>query len=108
MGVDVTDAENALADLEQRVREKLIVANQAAHPEWAELAASFAEWVPKSIELDLVPPLPDDWPQFPREKWITYPNRRTYGLLLADKAIDLGHLAEAGWLLQYAGKERIG
>lgn len=91
-----------LQDLERRVTEKLIAANRAAHPEWAAVTVTLSE-------VGTLPPpeLPADWPQFPREQWITYPHRRTCGLILADRAIDLGLLAEAEWLVQYAGRERI-
>ncbi len=94
----MTDAENALAALEQRVREKLIAANQAAHPEWADIPDPMESWTS---------PLPADWPQFPRERWMIRPAHRAMALILANKLIDQGKLAEAGALVQYGGKERI-
>lgn len=96
---------DTLQDLERRVTEKLIAANQAAHPEWANLPDPMEVWA--KAPLEEMPPLPEGWPQYPREQWVTYPARRAHALILADNAIDHGYLAEAGWLVQYAGKERI-
>lgn len=97
---------DALAELERRVTEKLM----AALPQWdlpPDPMPDPAEFWRRAVEDADVPPLPDDWPQFPRERWIIYPARRAYALIMADKAIDLGHLSEAGFLVQYGGKERI-
>ncbi|WP_330253112.1 hypothetical protein OG874_00405 [Nocardia sp. NBC_00565] len=96
----------ALTELEQRVTAKLY----AALPQWElppDPLQDPAEFWRRAVEEADVPPLPDDWPQFPREQWITYPARRAYALLLADNAIDHGYLSEAGFLVQYGGKERI-
>ncbi|WP_280389291.1 hypothetical protein [Nocardia wallacei] len=94
--------ESALADLTARVFEKYAAAWQAAWP----LPDDPLEWwsVPPAAP---VPPLPPGWPQFPRERWVIYPLRRTYCLILADHAIDHGRLAEAGFLIQYGGMDRI-
>ncbi|PEH74614.1 hypothetical protein CRM89_00230 [Nocardia sp. FDAARGOS_372] len=87
-----------LAALEQRVTEKLA----AARPKWdlPDIPALPAE----AVE---APPLPDYWPQFPWERWAIAPARRAQALVLADKLIDQGKLAEAGWLVGYGGKVRI-
>lgn len=64
----------------------------------------------------------DDWaeamnaqevPQFPREQWIVYPNRRHYVLLIADRMLDLWddlndkQRADVSLLLSFGGRERI-
>lgn len=90
---------DVLQDLEVRVTEKLA----AALPKWDLPPDPMDDWTPPT---DL-PPLPEGWPQFPRERWVVYPKRRMWCLLLADKAIDHGNLAEAGFLIQYGGKDRI-
>jgi len=92
-----------LEALTRRVTDKLIAANQAAHPWLADMAESWA--VPQfSYE---APQLPEDWPQFPREQWAILPARRAVALTLADRLIDDGKLSEAGWLVAYGGKTRI-
>ncbi|WP_029923933.1 hypothetical protein [Nocardia otitidiscaviarum] len=93
------DGRDLLSELEQRVTAKL----NAALPQWdlpPDLMPAESQWRG-------VPPLPDDWPQFPRERWVTYPSRRAKALILADKAIDIGRLADAGFLVRFGGKERI-
>jgi hypothetical protein len=96
--VTINPERPVLDELEQRVTKKLT----AALPKWP---------VPDDplppMDFSLVPPLADDVPQFPRERWLTYPARRARALVMADKAIDLGMLSEAGLLVQYGGKERI-
>lgn len=87
-----------LAALEQRVTEKLA----AAMPKWD--LPDNPSLPPVPIE---APDLPDDWPQFPRERWAIYPARRAYALTLADKLIDMGQLSEAGLLIAIGGRERI-
>lgn len=58
-------------------------------------------------------PLPDDVPQFPREQWITYPNRRHYALLIADRMLDFWddldepQRTQLAFLLGCGGRERI-
>ncbi len=58
-------------------------------------------------------PLPTPVMQFPREQWITYPQKRTISLLIADRMIDLWDTvaieqqAQVGYLVLYGGRERI-
>lgn len=87
-----------LAALEQRVTEKLA----AVQPKWD--LPDIPSLPPLPVE---VPDLPDDWPQFPRERWAIAPARRAKALCLADVLIDQGKLSGAGWLVAYGGKERI-
>ncbi|BAD56355.1 hypothetical protein [Nocardia farcinica] len=89
----------ALAELEQRVTEKL----HAAMPKWdlpADLpAVVIPDYVPNGAER---PEL-----EYPRERWITYPARRAHALVLADRLIDAGKLSEAALLVSRGGRERI-
>ncbi|WP_280317276.1 hypothetical protein [Nocardia wallacei] len=102
-----TEAETLLADLDRRVTEKYAAAWDAAHPEWVELREKWAEeFGPFELAAEPAKPLPPEW-QFPPVRWVIYPHRRMYCLVLADNAIDHGHLAEAGILIQFGGRERI-
>lgn len=91
-----------LAALEERVRQKYLDAVGADNPAFA--AFDWSAWL---AEVTVLEPLPPGTPPFPREQWVTWPNRRTIGLLIADHAIDRGLLSEAGFLLAYAGRERV-
>lgn len=58
-------------------------------------------------------PPPADVPQFPREQWIVYPNRRHYVLLIADRMLDFWddlndkQRTDVSLLLSFGGRERI-
>lgn len=87
-----------LAALERRVTEKLA----DAMPKW-----DLPDDPLPPLDFSAIPTLPDDTPQFPRERWAIAPARRAQALILADKLIDQGKLSEAGWLVGYGGKVRI-
>jgi hypothetical protein len=57
-------------------------------------------------------PLPPGTMQFPREQWLSYPNRRAHALVLANRLLDFEDLTDEQWhtlgmLMLYGGKERI-
>ena len=98
---------NDLEELERRVTEKWVAAAAKRAPEW-ELpdlwAFDFSNWLAHP------PALPNNWPQFPREQWLVYPEKRRVTLLICDKALDQD-LSDEEWihvclLMQYGGKER--
>jgi hypothetical protein len=103
----------ALDDLEQRVGQK-----------FAEAAASRVQLPTAKATFDVVSwlagldtsgsvALPDDWPQFPREQWVSYPNKRTAALLFAEHLLDRAdELTDEQWsslclLMHYGGKTRV-
>lgn len=56
--------------------------------------------------------LPPSAPQFPREQWVSYPNKRTVALLIADRLLDFDELSDEQWatlnvVMLYGGKTRI-
>lgn len=87
----------ALAELEQRVIEKL----RAATP-GGEMSEPAQFPVPGNL-----PPLPDDVPQFPRPRYVYSSARRAHALCLADVLIDQGKLSDAAMLIEIGGRERI-
>ncbi|PEH74617.1 hypothetical protein CRM89_00245 [Nocardia sp. FDAARGOS_372] len=97
--LEAEESRAALAELEQRVTEKL----HAAMPKWdlpADLpAVVIPDYVPNGAER---PEL-----EYPRERWITYPARRAQALVLANRLIDDGKLSEAALLVSRGGRERI-
>lgn len=93
--------------LERRVSEKWIAAAAARMPQWDLPDNPFdsTEW------LGDVSAIPSDVPQFPREQWASYPNRRTVTLLTVDRMLDL-EMTDEQWmqvsfLMQYGGKTRL-
>lgn len=104
----MSDPHEHLSDLERRVCEK-----------WIRVAAERASaWGLPEMDLDMSAwaevaqtPLPSGTMQFPREQWVSYPAKRTYILLLADRMLDLD-MDEERWmqvclLMQYGGKTRL-
>lgn len=92
---------DTLATLEARVREKLA----AAMPKWDfPDGPDWSEWL---TDIELQPVTEPTDPQFPRERWVIYPNRRMVSLIIAENAIRIGHLSEAVFLLEYGGRVRI-
>lgn len=97
---------SALDDMEQRVTEKFAAAAFARiDPQWK---LDVGEWTFPDFEFE---PLPPGTPQFPREQWVTYPNRRMVTLTLIDRALDL-ELTDEQWtqltfLMGFGGRERI-
>lgn len=96
---DMDDFQRELAAIEQRVFEKL----RAAIPQWP---------LPECALDDAPEPLPDipDIPiehQFPRPQWVIHPGRRAHCLVMAEWAVDHGLLWEAGFLLDFGGRERV-
>lgn len=87
----------ALAELERRVTEKL----RAAMPD-----GKLPELTRLPAPADL-PPLPDDVPQFPRPRYAYSPARRAEVLCLADNLIDQGEVEAAAMLIEIGGRERI-
>ncbi len=97
-----------LIGLEERVTRRWQEAVAARNPQWptpdVELSTDWAEAMQK--------PLPPGTMQFPREQWVSYPNRRTIVLVLADRLLDFEELTDEQWhtlnfLMLYGGKERI-
>jgi hypothetical protein len=96
-----------LQQLERRVGAKWVAAAAARTPEWAvpEAAFDMSAWTDMA-------PLPPGTPQFPREQWVSYPNRRAVALLLADRLLDFDELTDEQWtqvcmVMQYGGRERV-
>lgn len=101
---------DALDELERRVGEKWARAvADRMNPQWQILDTS--SWML---------PLPPDGdatkdpllPQFPREQWASYPNKRMVALLACDRMLDFDDLSDEQWmtlclLMQYGGKTRI-
>lgn len=95
-----------LIELEKRVTRRWQEAAAARTPQWpdVELSTDWAEAMQK--------PLPPGTMQFPREQWVSYPNRRTIVLILADRLLDFEELTAEQWhtlnfLMLYGGKARI-
>lgn len=107
-----TEPPDELGQLERRVTEKFAAAAAARTSLWSELPAfDITEWFDSLDDTGAVA-VPDDWPQFPREQWVSYPNKRTAALLLAERLLDAEHLTDRQWttlclLMSYGGKERI-
>jgi hypothetical protein len=100
-----------LDELEQRVGERFARA-AAARTQIPTASASFdvASWFDGLADTGEVA-LPEDWPQFPREQWVSYPNKRTAVLLLADNLMN-HDLTDEQWstlclLMYYGGKTRL-
>lgn len=96
---------DALAELELRVGDKWMTVASERTPDWPSPDIDFdmGSWQ------DL--PIPDDVPQFPRERWAAYPTKRMVVLMLCDHALDF-ELNEEQWiqvclLMQYGGKTRL-
>jgi hypothetical protein len=101
-------SEDALVELERHVGEKWIAAASARTPQWPlpDDPLDISTWQTDTT------PLPDDWPQFPREQWASYPAKRTVTLLLCDRMLDFDELTDEQWthvcfLMQYGGKTRL-
>jgi hypothetical protein len=101
-----------LEELERRVAEKWAAAAAARigvySPGFSFDVAGWFDSLADSGEVSM----PDDWPQFPREQWVSYPNKRTAALLLADRLLDFDELDDEQWstlclLMHYGGKTRI-
>lgn len=114
--VVLSDAD--LDALEASVAERYLAAMADKMPtvdfsEWLDDIVPWAEWTKRPLPCDPpihagfeFPPFPTDF-QFPREKWITYRNRRAVALTLASALLSHNMLFEAGWLLMYGGRERV-
>lgn len=101
----MTGMDDALGQLERRVGEK-----------WAAAAAA-------RFPADVDPFDPSDWlgdephaepvMQFPREQWVSYPNKRTAALIVADNMLNnADDLTDMQWtllcrIMLYGGKTRI-
>lgn len=103
----MSDTDTVLADLEKRVGERFAAAWQSLWPLPDDLMESWRSWRSDTVALEPAEQLPDDWPQFPPERWAILPAARARALMLAERCIDLGELGYAGWLLQYGGKVRL-
>lgn len=97
-----------LIELEQQVTQRWLEAVAARTPQWPmpdmDWSTDWAEAVNK--------PLPPGTMQFPREQWLSYPNRRAHALILANRLLDFEDLTDEQWhtlgmLMLYGGKERI-
>lgn len=104
----MTAVAEALEELERRVAEKWAAATAARTPEWPlpdVEPIDFSDWQMK--------PLPPDWPQFPREKWATYPVKRIVTLMICDRSLDMAdRMTAEQWfqvcfLMQYGGKTQL-
>lgn len=104
----MTDPYAHLIELEERVTRRWQEAVAARTPQWpmpdVELSTDWAE--------AMKTPLPPGTMQFPREQWVSYPNRRAQVLILADRLLDFDELTDEQWhtlcfLMLYGGKERI-
>lgn len=98
-----------LIELEGRVTRKWQEAVAARTPQWPmpEVDIDWSAWRDAAKK-----PLPPGTMQFPREQWVSYPNRRTTVLILADRLLDFEELTDEQWhtlnfLMLYGGKERI-
>jgi hypothetical protein len=92
--------------LERRVGEKWVAA-AARMPRWELPEFDMSAW-----DEAMKTPLPPDVPQFPREQWASYPNRRRVALMIADRLLDFDELSDEQWVtlcmvMQYGGKTRI-
>lgn len=98
-------ATDALAELERRVTEKYIAAAQTRQqPDLPDLI-DIQPW------LDGQPPLVPPPLQFPRQQWVTVPDRRATALGTVDRLLDL-ELNDKSWqtislLMIFGGRERI-
>lgn len=101
--------------LEERVWEKFAAEAKRRGAIWDLPDDEVAGWAPLRDALKpdpAAPPIPPE-KQFPREQWITWPNRRRIALLLCERALDGPEpLDDQRWwqvsfLMQYGGKERI-
>ncbi|MCV7004581.1 hypothetical protein [Mycobacterium gordonae] len=100
---------STLDELEQRVGEKFAVeAAKRVDPQWM---LDIGQWTIGGHP-DALVPNPGDIPQFPREQWVTYPNKRTMCLLILDRLLDFDNLDDEQWmqaaaLMTFGGRERI-
>ena len=97
-----------LIELEERVTRRWLEAVEARTPQWP---IPDPEWSTDWREA-MNKPLPLGTMQFPREQWVSYPNRRATALLLADRLLDFEDLTDEQWhtlgmLMLYGGKVRI-
>lgn len=97
-----------LDELEQRVGEKWAAIAASRLPAEAFDLSQWAQW--GDIEQ---PPTQSPPTQFPRERWASYPARRTVTLLTCDRMLDFADaLTDEQWmtvcfLMQYGGKTRL-
>ena len=91
-----------LEALERRVGEKFVAVAAARTPNLPLFDMEIDWWSGSP---------PSDVPQFPRERWVSYPNRRTVTLTLIDRVLDLDlddpQWVQVCWLWQYGGKVRL-
>lgn len=92
----MSTTDELIAELDQRVAEKLA----AILPVWELPDEPVIEWGP-------VEPLPEDWPQFPRERWCILPAARVRALCLAEKLLEQNEVGYAAYLYHYGGKMRM-
>ena len=93
-----------LAALELRVADKFLAYASNRQSEW-DLPDFDIDW----DSWENLPELPPDTPQFPRQQWFTYPNRRAISLILVDRMMDFDELTDEQWadvtfLMMYGGR----
>lgn len=99
---------DALDELEHRVGEKWATVAATRTPQWElpDNPFDFSEWM--TIDPGLI-----RVPQFPRERWASYPAKRTLALMVCDTLLDrVDELTDEQWMMvclamQYGGKTRI-
>jgi hypothetical protein len=102
--------------LERRVVEKWVAA-AARMPRWELPEFDMSAWELPEFDMSawdeaMKTPLPPGTPQFPREQWASYPNRRRVALMICDRLLDFDELTDEQWVtlcmvMQYGGKTRI-
>lgn len=103
-----------LAELEARVGQKWATAASARAPHFdvTGWTVDFQAWFGTLLEQTDPPEIPADWPQFPPERWLTYPTRRLLVLMTCDHMLDFDELPDEQWfqlcfLMLYGGRERV-
>jgi hypothetical protein len=95
-----------LAELERRVTTRYLELTQTDW-ELPEIDFDMSDWV------DVMKLPPGTPPQFPREQWITYPNRRRVVLMIIERSLDIWDTLtdeqrfQVAFLLGNGGRERI-
>lgn len=97
--------------LERCICEKWVAAAAARAPMWP-MPEDPLDFDMSAWDEAMKTPLPPDVPQFPREQWASYPNRRRVALMIADRLLDFDELSDEQWVtlcmvMQYGGKTRI-
>lgn len=102
---------SAHEDLEQRVTARYLDLVRPTIVDATEFDWSEAFFKSGTTGLWAIPE--PDLPQFPREQWVTYPNRRAVTLVLVDRMLDLWdeltdmQKTHVAMLLTCGGRERI-